>query len=376
MNDTLSSGAAWSDALSFYKTGQFEEAHAACRAAIDASPDDARCLHLMAAVMMQRGDAPSALGFAEQAVVRDGIQWTYHNTLAGVLQQMGRLDEATAALREGICVAPGQSELHNSLAKIYQQQGSHTDAELCFRRAAGLEPESQEARKNLAGLLRKQDRFDEALRCYDQMIEEHPLDASSHLNRALMFLEHERLASGWVEYAWRWREPGGPPPRDFYPWPLWTGESLSGKTIFVHAEQGVGDEIMFASCYPALLARAGHCIFTCDPRLVPLLARSFPTASVSAICRGDEPQWHPPGGRSIDYQIAAGDVPRYLRCTVESFPRQRRFLHTDRGHGEFWRRRLDALGSGLKVGIRKRSSSRPPILCSGEAYCNARASIS
>ncbi|MCH8045331.1 MAG: tetratricopeptide repeat protein, partial [Planctomycetes bacterium] len=359
MNITHTSAPSFTGALGFYQAGNLEDARAACRAAMTASPDDARCLHLMAAVLVQQGEAETALGFAERAVVRDPSQWTYHNTLAGVLQNLDRLDEAVAALREGIRLEPGRAELHNSLAKIYQHQGSDGDAELCFRRAAGLDSENQEARRNLAGLLRKQDRFDEALRCYDQMIEERPDDALSHLNRALMFLEHERLASGWVEYDWRWREPGGPPRRDFFPWPLWTGETLSGKTIFVHAEQGVGDEIMFASCYPALLARAGHCIFSCDPRLVPLLQRSFPTATISPIRRGEEQQWRPPEGRSIDYQIVAGDVPRYLRCTVESFPRQRRFLMADRSQGEFWRERLDALGPGLKVGIAWRAGRRP-----------------
>ena len=358
MNNTHTSEAAWADALRLYEAGRLEESRAKCRAAISASPDDARCLHLMAVVLIRQGEAEAALGFAERAVVRDASQWTYHNTLAGVLQSLDRLDEARSALREGIRVAPDRAELHNSLAKIYQQQGSTRDAELCFRRAAGLAPDNQEARQNLAGLLRKQNRFDEALRCYDQMIEAYPDDASSHLNRALMFLEHERLASGWVEYAWRWREPGGPPPRDFYPGPAWSGEPLSGKTIFVHAEQGVGDEIMFASCYPALVARAGHCIFTCDPRLVPLLRRSFPTATISAVRRGEEQQWQSPEGRSIDYQIAAGDVPRYLRCTVESFPRQRRFLRPDAQQSEFWRQRLDALGPDLKVGIAWRAGRR------------------
>ncbi|MCH8044208.1 MAG: glycosyltransferase family protein [Planctomycetes bacterium] len=359
MSDTRCGAATLDDAISLYEASRLEEARGACRAALVASPDDARALHLMAAVLLELGDGEAALGYAERAVVLDAAPWTYHNTLAGIFQHQGRLEEAKAALREGIRLSPQRAELHGNLGKIYQQQDAQDDAELCFRRAISLDADCDQACRNLADLMREQNRFDEALRCYDRMIERRPQEAGPRLNRALMFLEHGRLASGWPEYAWRWRMPGGPPPRDFFPWPAWDGSSLSGKTLFVHAEQGLGDEIMYGSCYPQLIARAGHCIFSCDPRLVTLFTRSFPTATISAIRRGEESQWQGVKGRSIDFQIAAGDVPRYLRCSTESFPRQRRFLHEDEQQRAFWKDRLDALGGGLKVGIAWRAGRRP-----------------
>ena len=61
----------------------------------------------------------------------------------------------------------------------------------------------------------------------------------------------------------------------------WTGGSLKRTRLLVRAEQGVGDQIMFASLIPDLAARAeaegGSVILECEPRLVaavrPLLSR-------------------------------------------------------------------------------------------------------
>ena len=65
--------------------------------------------------------------------------------------------------------------------------------------------------------------------------------------------------------------------------PVWDGSSLADKTILVYGEQGIGDEIMFASCLPELIEQADRCLVACEPRLVPLFRRSFPTATVVSI---------------------------------------------------------------------------------------------
>lgn len=49
--------------------------------------------------------------------------------------------------------------------------------------------------------------------------------------------------------------------------PRWDGSSLLGKSIVVHAEQGVGDEILFASCFREVIAQAKRVTLICDPRL-------------------------------------------------------------------------------------------------------------
>ena len=117
-----------------------------------------------------------------------------------------------------------------------------------------------------------------------------------------------------------------------------------------YREQGVGDEILYASCFPELIERCARCTLTCDARLAPLFRRSFPQATVY----GGKP-WHDDWKRwidlPVDYQIPAGNVPRYLRSHIASFPSTAGYLVADRTRRKAWRQRFERLGSGLKVGI-------------------------
>ena len=82
-----------------------------------------------------------------------------------------------------------------------------------------------------------------------------------------------RFEQGWPGYEWRWKckEFGSLPP--FQP-PLWDGSSLDGRTILVHAEQGLGDTLQFIRYVPSLHQRGGRVILMCQPPLVRLLTRS------------------------------------------------------------------------------------------------------
>jgi hypothetical protein len=113
---------------------------------------------------------------------------------------------------------------------------------------------------------------------------------------------------------------------------------------------------MFATCLPDLISQAARCMVACEPRLQPLFARSFPGAQVVSIAEllsADR------AAGPVDYQVAAGSVPQFLRRDWVSFPRRERILMADPAEHDRWRRRLDALGPGLKVGISWRGGKDP-----------------
>jgi len=185
-----------------------------------------------------------------------------------------------------------------------------------------------------------------------------PDHAGAHYNRSLCWLAQGDFARGWPEHEWRWKREESPPRHA--PRPLWRGESLSGKTILIHGEQGVGDEIMFASCVPDMIARAGRCVVECDPRLKPLLSRSFPAAEIVArgksgnlamICED----------YAIDVHSPAGNLPRYVRDGLSRFPQRERFLVANAAAVFTWKRRFESLGTGLKIGIAWRGGTVPRV---------------
>ena len=128
------------------------------------------------------------------------------------------------------------------------------------------------------------------------------------------------------------------------------------------AEQGVGDQIMFASAIPDLLQRAkregGSVILECEPRLVPLFARSFPAITVrawDAETRGDATYtrygWLKSAGGAT-CAIEMGSLPRYLRRRIESFPKPNTYLVPDAEEATRWR---TTFAGGRAIGICWRS---------------------
>ncbi len=76
---------------------------------------------------------------------------------------------------------------------------------------------------------------------------------------------------GWPEYEWRWRCREFAKHKRTFLQPLWDGSSLTGRTILLYGEQGLGDTIQFIRYAPLVKERGGRVIVECQPLLVPLL---------------------------------------------------------------------------------------------------------
>ncbi|MEL6431774.1 MAG: hypothetical protein AAFU73_19725 [Planctomycetota bacterium] len=160
------------------------------------------------------------------------------------------------------------------------------------------------------------------------------------------------LSSGEFERGWRlYQERHGVHiPSGIFAAPHWRGEDLEGRHIFVWREQGVGDEIWFASCLPDLVELGAHVTVSCDYRLASLYRRSFPRFEVLP-----EPsrRWNVKGWRSVaaDFHSSLGDLGVHLRASRDAFPDRAGFLTPDPERTAHWRGVLDRLGNGIKVGI-------------------------
>ena len=117
----------------------------------------------------------------------------------------------------------------------------------------------------------------------------------------------------------------------------------------MRAEQGLGDQIMFASCLHDVIALAQRVIIECDPRLIGLFTRSFPAASVHRLRLKGEPEWA--REPAPDFQIHCGGLPGILRQHISDFPRHQGYLAPDPVRVARWQARFAALPSGLNIGL-------------------------
>lgn len=281
-----------------------------------------------------------------------------HNDMGNVLRAMGKTEEALASYRRAVELSPDGVEGLNNLGVALLELNRIEEAVTTFERVLTVQPDNALAHNNLANVRVLQDRIAEARAGFERALAIEPEYVEAHWNYALALLLDGDFERGWREYEWRWRR-DSVLPRPFS-WPRWDGSPLTGGTLLVYAEQGIGDEIMFASCLPDVLARAGRVVIDCDPRLAPLFKRSFPGATVYGSTQGREPAW-PQEAPPIDAQIPVGSLPLYLRTSMEAFPRHRGYLVPDAGCVNKWRERYAGLGEGLRIGISWRGGGLPAV---------------
>lgn len=321
------------------------------RRALELQPDYADAHNNMGNVLEHMGRLDEAEPYLRRALELQPSHADAHCNLGLVLMRKDHFSEAAASLQRGLALRPNHAISYDFLGSIYKIWGRFDEALANLNRAVELNPDAYSSHNNRGAVLEELGRYDEALRDYERAAEIAPHEHDARWNQAFLFLRQGILERGWDAYELRLKEEGQVSIR--FPYPQWEGQSLTGKTLLIYAEQGLGDEIMFASCIPDVISLAGHCIIECEQRLAPLFQRSFPTATVIGGDRSqigwllDVPQ--------IDVQVAVGSLPRVLRRSIESFPPRPGYLMPDPDKAAYWRARITQLGAGLKVGICWRS---------------------
>lgn len=305
--------------------------------------------------MLAQNRLQAALTHLEQAAALAPACVASWMELARALKQSGRSADAARAYEKAIAADPLDAAAYINLGLLcLAQLGEPKRAEDLLRRAVALAPTSVEAQVNLGMALQDQARLQEAVEHYDGLISADPGNVEYRWHRACVRLAQADFAGGWDDYEARKRRPAwsrSPPP-----FPEWDGERLTRGTLLLYAEQGLGDEIMFASCIPDALQRVEHCVIECDRRLAALFARSFPQAKVHGVERAREDWSWLCGYPDIAAQCATGSLPRFFRRSTEAFPAAP-YLVPDPSRVAAWR----ALVGGdrtRKIGIAWRGGTR------------------
>ncbi len=290
--------------------------------------------------LLEAARAVQRLALASQGAEPASLTELYGNAIAGLELAVRHAEERKDALASGQAL--------RLLGAALAESGRGIEAVHALERAAAAGGGGAAVLAQLGihylGLGRRAD----ARRCFEDALAGEPGNAAAHAGLALVLLGGGDFSRGWDEYEWRLRTGFDRPPRGDMPFASCGGERLAGERVLVASEQGIGDEIMFASCIPDLIPEAARCVLECSGRLAPLFARSFPAAQVIARNRAAWPARDQTG--LIDCGIWAGSLPRIYRRSAAAFPGLP-YLHADDLAVLSWRAQLEALGARLRVGI-------------------------
>lgn len=334
--------------LAYHKLEDYDRAIEHYERTISLQPDGTDAYTNLGTVYQHKRDIENAISCFKKALNIAPHNPGLHNNLGVALEKQGNTEDAVLHYREAITMQPDNVEAQLNLGSLLLSQNCPDEAQVCFKHVLGLQPNHAEALFNLGRIYQEQCDYEQASACYRQAIEIKPDFAQAHYNLGFTCLRLGDLTQGWPELEWGFRT-GDRIQRDFA-LPEWDGAHRPHQSILVHAEQGIGDEIMFASCLPDLIAVSGSCVIECDTRLAPLFKRSFPSAHVCGAARDQDitPYLRQ---HDLDAQISIGSLPKYLRRSEDSFPAQRQYLSADQNLKRKWQFRLEALNNDVKVGV-------------------------
>ncbi|NGM52555.1 tetratricopeptide repeat protein [Caulobacter sp. 602-2] len=326
-----------------------------------ADPDGVRDLARLARRMGQPALAADLLTRVRAACPGDLAD---AQDLAAVLRDLDRCDEALAIVREAMAGAPDAPHLWSLLGSIAAQKGDDADACVFHDEALRLAPRDVPILANAA--LARLDVGDAAAAkaACDAALAAGPTPpqaAAVRLARATARLCLGDLG-GWDDYAARLAPERREALAFDIPGARWTpAQPLRGLHLLLVGEQGLGDEVMFGSMIPDLLAAlgpSGRLTLAVEPRLVPLFARGFPAARVvahaSATLAGRTIRSAPPAGERHGAWAPMGALLPVLRPSAERFS-PRAFLSPDPERLAHWHDWLATLPPGRKVGVMWRS---------------------
>jgi tetratricopeptide (TPR) repeat protein len=303
----------------------------------------------------RRDEAAAAF---QQAIRLDPGNAAHRLRLANTLFRLGRVDDAVAAARAALEIEPGSAEVLNDAAAVLMNSGqSVPEAAELFTRALPDSATPAIVHTNLGWAAQHMGDFAAAEKQYLRALRIEPGNAQANFNLCTLDLLQGRYERGFDRYFWRKLFPGrgGNYPR--LPGQLWDGSPLETRSIFVHGEQAIGDEIMFASCFPELVAQAGRCVIGCSPRLEKLFRRSFSKAEVIVDADDRPTRWIGIAPRT-DFYAPSGDLPYFLRRGAGAFPDHGGYLKADPERTAHWRSLLDRVDGNAKVGVAWRGGTK------------------
>ncbi|MEA2824301.1 MAG: hypothetical protein QOF03_783 [Alphaproteobacteria bacterium] len=290
-----------------------------------------------------------------------------------VLLELRRYDDALASFDRAVALKPDDAEAFYNRGVAFQELARPADAIASYGRAIALQKNFAGALNNRGNAFKALQRFEDALMDYDQAIAASPDFADAFYNRGIVLFELKRpdealasydraillkpdyaealfsrglcklamgLTAGWNDFEHRWRIKNYPAMDAVTDTPLWSGEDLSGRSILVCAEQGLGDIIHFSRYVPRLVESGANVSLLAPDKLHGIL-RGLPgkIRLASAVAANDR----------FDFRCALMSLPRLSGGDLTNVPLSIPYLALDPTRAAQWQQRIGS--HGFRIGI-------------------------
>ena len=322
--------------LALEHLGHFEEAVECYQTCLRRDPRDVATRLLLGAAYQKQKRINEAIEHYRLALAVQPANKEARNNLGTALQCARRWDEAAAVLRALVADEPDFAEAWNNLGMVLGLLDELDAAQGALRRAIELRPRYADAHRNLGNVLLYKCRPSEAAAAYKAAQTLDPsLDSAIHSEGVARLLNGE-LARGWALYEKRFAL-RSPEERSRYGGDTrWRGQSLAGKRILVHAEQGLGDTLQFARYLPLLASLGAEVHAEVQAPLKGLVAAMNGVRAAYAFGEALP---------AFDFNCPMMSLPLALGTTLKSVPSDTPYMAPPSELAVAWRQRIPASGA-------------------------------
>lgn len=273
----------------------------------------------LAAAWLNRARALQKLGRDPDAIIpyKRGLLID-PTSLTAYCEVAGLLETERWALR-AMVLDPVAPQPYNRLALLATKNPGRTGVMTWLHRGAVAKPDDPDAWYNIGVELGRAGDPEGAVTYGIYATRVSDRHALAHLNTALALLALERFQEGWRVHTRRLESPDALSVRRFFAIPEWTIEDITGRHLLLWGEQGIGDEVQFLTLAPYLRRLGTKLTILTEPRLRPIIKRSFPDATVPDV---SNPDGKLEDHHGADLHLALGDLPHRLKlfCGGDAVP--------------------------------------------------------
>jgi len=322
--------------------GRTEEAIAYFQKAMQINPNYADIYNNLGLTLKVKGDIDEAITNYKKAIdLNPAFADAYYN-LGVALQVKKQLDEAITSYKKAVQLNPTYANAYNNLGTIYHEKGQLNEAIDYYQKVLNLHPDFIDAYYNIGIVLRDKGQFEESLQYFQKVIQIEPNHADSHWYLSFLLLLLGNFKDGWKEYEWRWKTKAFIPNLYNFPQPLWDGFDITGKFIFLHAEQGFGDTIQFIRYAPLVAQHGAKVIIGCPKELISLFQSIDGIHQI--ITWGEELP-------SFDVHCPLMSLPLVFGTTLDTIPAEIPYIKVNTDLLKRWKDKVRNDDSKFRVGL-------------------------
>jgi tetratricopeptide (TPR) repeat protein len=345
-------------------------AESACRAALMSMPNWPDAWFVLAGSRLAQGQVEDAVAAYRKVLAFRADDVDALINLGSALGRGGHYDEAELVLRRAMSLAPARPEAALNLGGILRTNGRLGEARELQEAILRRDDRYWAAWSNLAAILHDLAQPDAAEAAWQRSLALNPNQPDASYGRALSLLLAGNFVEGWDQLEHRWQATQHRGRARHMHLPLWGGEDLTGRTILLHAEEGLGDTIQFVR-YAPLVARRGaqvvletyaplaalfsgiegvaHCVVRGEPtQACDAFTRTHAAHSDSSIDPGDTAFGH--HALRADMQCPLQSLPRAFRTRLETIPAEIPYLRPTSESLTQWTSRLSQT-TARRVGL-------------------------